>query len=150
ACAPVPEPVTSAHAEADEVRPICPDLGAPAALPPPPIAQAQSAPPAPSRCPSCAPPPAPELPAAMETIAPSSQPRSIRVHFPRPDEPYRDCRAHPWVTRTVPAGASPVDFALAAVIKGPTPFEQHQGLYSPYERSTSDPDALPLNVSQVK
>lgn len=86
----------------------------------------------------------------MGTIASSSQPRSIRAHFPGPDEPFRDCLAYPWVVRTVPAGANPVELALRAVITGPTAFEEQQGLYSPYRRSTSDPAVPPLVPSRVK
>jgi hypothetical protein len=86
----------------------------------------------------------------MGTIAPSGKPQSIRVHVLAADDPFLDCLAHPWVTRTVPAGANPVDMALRAVIHGPTPFEEEQGLLSPFRRSSAEPRVPPLSPSQVK
>jgi hypothetical protein len=150
ACVPRQQAAAPARTQVRELRQLCAELDAPPPLPPPQIAPVVSLPAASLSCPSCDPPRAPELPEPAGTIAPSSQPRAIRVHFSGPDEPYRDCLAHPWVARTVPAGASPVDFAVNAVIRGPTPFEEQQGLYSPYERSTSDPSVRALSPSQVK
>jgi len=117
---------------------------APTAPPPPATTAAASSGPPGAR------PKPPALPRATGTIAPSGAPRSIRVHVLAAADPYLDCIAHPWVTRTVPAGANPVEAALRAVIGGPTPFEEEQGLLSPYRRSVADPSAPPLSPSQVK
>lgn len=145
ACAPQALP---ARAPVLDPRPLCAKDPAPppAMLQPPARPSVVSASPP---CPSCGPPSAPELPSPTGTIAVSSQPRSIRAHFPGPDEPYRDCQAHPWVVRTVPAGVNPVEVAVRAVIAGPTPFEEQQGLFSPFRASTNDPGVRPLSPSRV-
>ncbi|HEY0137088.1 MAG TPA: hypothetical protein VGB85_23555, partial [Nannocystis sp.] len=145
ACTPTPNPVApGTHAGpprrcAGQPAPAVP-VQAPAASPAPPL----------SPCPSCAPPPAPELPAPTGTIVVTAGERPIRVHFSGADEPYRDCQAHAWVVRTVPAGVDPVAFAVRAVITGPTKFEAAQGLHTPFAAASSDPGIAPLSASGVR
>jgi spore germination protein GerM len=58
--------------------------------------------------------------------------------------------AHPWVMRTVPAGADPLAVAVTSLIRGPTTEEAAHGLWVPFDRSTSDPATKPLRVHQVR
>ncbi|MBI2390199.1 MAG: GerMN domain-containing protein [Deltaproteobacteria bacterium] len=96
-----------------------------------------------------APPPAPKPGAAAAHPPDAGAARTIGLHFVTRDDPFLDCRAHARVERVIAVDADPIDAAMRALIDGPTPGEEQQGLYSPFRRSVADPATPPLRASQV-
>ncbi|MFO0554664.1 MAG: GerMN domain-containing protein [Polyangiaceae bacterium] len=85
------------------------------------------------------------------TTTPAANVEVIRVFFPGPDEPYRDCAAHLSVARVIPLEGDPIAAALAALLAGPTPRESEAaGVYSPFLASVADPSTPALSFNQVK
>src|SRR5260221_7251192 len=65
------------------------------------------------------------------------------VYFPITGDRNVDCAAHGAAQRSTPVPRDAAT-ALDELLAGPTPAEANRGLFSPFERSTSDPSAPPL------